>query len=396
MAIGNRIVGNRFRSIPDYLKAIEDVSDRVSELTKIFQDVRRAIAGQVFEIGPSGIDPKNSPEAAPVGVLKKLVPNMKKLQREFDVVTGLHAAMEELDLIEADLQVKFNLTGSQDLVGAAQKAAKMINTVRNKTRNELATAYRFLNQLGSSSVPKDVQEFVEVLAKAVSNVIEYKSVEPFLYVIPHEETFMFVHYLHLKELRDDSGKFYPELNVVTSAKLMPQGKEYRLTLLNKFSAPGSFPFGKRVSNVKDAVKVLGVLLDLENFDNQFNRVPLANILNQTQLQKKMFTIDTMVKEVKAEEDTIHFTFKTAVKNREHAQRLAGQLHAQLQPYVRRTNARMRQRLGEHPNNKGYYVEFYFVREPHQGVTAKDLEFLRDRFRLSTQTVDRIVHDINND
>lgn len=396
MPIGTQLMGSRFRSIPDYLKAIEEVADKVSELTQLFQNVKRVIANQVFVIDSPEFDPKNSPKAESTGTLQKLIPNMQRLQKEFDIVTGLHAALEELDLIEADLEIRFNLTGSKELIGAAQKAAKMINTVRTKTRNELSVAYKFLNQLGTSSVPKDVSEFVEVLARAVSTTVEYKSVEPFLYVIPQGSTFVFVHYLHLKDLRDDSGKYYPELNVVTSASLLPTGKEFRITLLNKFSSPGSFPLGKQVSNVKDAVKVLGFLLDLENFDNQFNRVPLANILNQAQIQKQLFTIDTMVKEVTPEEDTLRFTFKSAVRNREHAQRLAGQLHAQLQPYVRRTNARLRQRIGEFPNKKGYYVEFYFVREPGQNVTPKDLEFLRDRFRLNAPTVDRIVKLINND
>lgn len=387
---------NRFRSTQDYLRAIEDVADRVEDLTKIFQSVRRVIASQIFELGPTSIDPKNSPKAAPVKTLQKLIPQMNKLQKEFDVVTGLHAALEELDQIEADMTVRFNPTGNKELIGAAQRAAKELNNVRTKTLNALSNAYKFLNQLGSSTVPKDFSEFTEVISKSVSTLIEYRSVESFLYVIPQGNVFVFVNYLHLKDLKDESGRFYPEMNIVVSCAMKPEGKEYRITLTNKFSAPGSFPFGKQVANVKDAIKVLGFLLDLENFDNQFNRVPLSQILNENAIQKQSFSIDTMVKDIRPEEDMLEFTFKSGVKNREHAQRLAGQLHAQLQTFMRRTNARLRMRIGEHPNKKGFYVAFYFTREPGQGVIPEDLSFLKDRFKLSTPTVERIASLINNE
>lgn len=391
------------RSVMDYVRLIRNIGDEVDDLASLFQAHKRALAGggttTLILEGESPEDqPKNSPRSPSAKRLELIVPNLKKLEKNYEVVAQLHVKLEELRMIEADLQVRFST--DEELAPSAARAIKELKVIENKLMTTLSGAYKFLQQIAQSTLPTSCAIFVDQLASAVSKSLDYRSATPYVYVFPYNSTLVFSHYLHLQRLTDESGKEFPELFVVSSFELTgvtEKGAGLRpkiyLTTLNKFQAPGTFPLGKEVADIKTAVKILSALLDLDNFENSFNRIPINQMIDPKFVIKEIFSIGNMVRELETDEDSLTFWFKKEVDSYSKATNLAKQLSVELQVLTRTGNVKTPMEIKQEPR-KGFRVRFHFVRASDVPITFDDLRFLQNRWNVSQANIERILTILN--
>lgn len=389
------------RSVMDYVRLIRNIGDEVDDLASLFQAHRRALSSttKIFFGDDSPEDqPKNSPQPPSAKRLELIVPNLKKLEKNYEVVAQLHVKLEELRMIEADLQVRFST--DEELAPSATRAIKELKVIETKLLTTLSNAYKFLQQVAQSTLPPACAIFVDQLSSAVSKSLDYKVATPYIYVFPYNGTLVFSHYLHLQRLTDDSGKEFPELFVVSSFELTGvnekgaglKPKTY-LTTLNKFQAPGTFPLGKEVADIKTAVKVLSALLDLDNFENTFNRIPINQMIDPKFVIKEIFSIGNMVRELETDEDSLTFWFKDKVDSYSKATNLAKQLSVELQVLTRTGNVKVPMEIKQEPR-KGFRVRFHFVRASDVPITFDDLRFLQNRWNVSQANIERILTILN--
>lgn len=383
------------RSITDYVRLVRSIGEDVEDLASLFQVHRRALAGVSLIVGDEEVDKIQSPLAPSTKTLKLVVPDLKELEKNYGVVAQLHAKLEELRMIEADVEIRFGR--DRDLAPSAQKIIKELNVIKNKLVLTLENAYKFLQKVAHARIPNAQVVFLDRLAAAVSKSIQYQSVSSYLYVYPYKDSLAFSSYLHLQDTVDLSGKKFGEMFIVTSFLLSSTAGKWTpyLATLNKFQAPGTFPLGKEVPDIKVAIKVLSALLDLDNFENDFNRLPLNQLIDPASMSKWLFTLSDKVASVEPDEDALTFHFKRDVNSSEKASKLAQQLNVELQVFTRRSNAKLRMKIDRKPKG-GWFVSFFFIKPADIPVTTSDLAFLKERFNLTPSAVERICNVINRE
>lgn len=384
----------KLRSVNDYLRRIKGISQEVDDLSDVFKAHRRALGATIVFEDESEMDLKNSPRGRSPSAVKFFdSPDAKQLEDEYAVVDRLHTKLLELNMIEADLQVKF--TVEEEISDAAKKAIRALTPIRQKIEHTLQDAYRFLTKVASKYVPRDFNDFVDKMGIAIASMIEYTEISDYLYAIPYTDTLAFLHYKKIDDVTDSEGKSFRSLIFVFSLVLSAKGQEMHVTMLNTMQPPGKFSLGKQVKDLKSGVQAIGALLDFENFANEFNRVPISKMIDPDMLKPSFFSVEGQIDKIRADVNSLIFDFKASVNSADKASTVASQLNVELQAFTRRANSRMRMTTARGAKGR-FSATFFFMRNDDQSVLPEDLGFLSKRFNIGPSSIKRICDIINNE
>ena len=386
----------------DYMRLLKKLDLEVQDLARAADAHIRAL-GSVELIMPNGTVyvPKSSPQALVRKPTYLKIPNEKQLRQQYDVVMELHEKSRSLDLISAELSVKYGEDSPDGAAGAAKKAHAYIQVIRANVDRALNTAAAFLTKMAKQHQPTKFEELNVSLARALARGLNYDSVTTYLYVYPNRDGgFVFVCYFRLMKVRDENGKITNELFVVSSSSPDAAGEmNFKLTTMLNFLAPGKFALGKSIqykkpSDINNVKKILGYLLDMDNVANDYARVPWRDLLRpNSQITKQSFTLDVLVESLEADDDTMTFTFNSSVDSLDKASKLAAELSTELTVLVKNTKARQRMSIFEEEGR--FKASFFFVRPQGFAVNNDDLAFLKDRFSLDSDAIDLIRSTINS-
>jgi hypothetical protein len=393
---------NAKKGAKEYLKVLDELDKEIDELINLSQAHMRVLSSVQTELkaaltftlnqGDMLRDIKDSPKA-PVG--KKAVKkpsDLKKLERHYKVTVEMAKRLKHLDVIEAEIEMDYGPRGTMSLGldSAAKKVQQQLQVMRQRIYAALQEAYTFMTSLAQGRVPEQFEKMAMALSRIVSKALKYDKVTSYLYVYPEEDTIAFTQFFALKDLEDDSGRFFPQYLVVLTGILTDTGLQHYLNTLTTFSPPGTFDPGKEVKDAKDLRKIFGYLLDLDKVSNSIARVPLHNLLSDTPV-KDQFSTKDLIHKLTVEEDELVFTFKRGV-TQEEVSGASQQINLELQALAKRTSSKVSMQVTRAGNI--WTATYSFVRKSEVPVAVSDLEFLKDRFDLKDATVKRIVDNIN--
>jgi hypothetical protein len=376
----------------EVMRELKGISEEIQELIQVSkQHIKQLASLQVkgaltFKISDEDVV-KNSPKAKPTPGDMKIV-GMEKLRKNYSVVQELTEKYRLLGSMETDLQVRFKDQNTA-------KAEAEIRKLRAEVQKALADCYSILQDIATKHVPKEFLKFLGMVSNVCSKGLQYENVRSHLYVYEKEGYIVFSAYINMIQVTDDNGKLWPSMMVVLSMRVEKNFAGYYVTVLHEFEPPGSFALGKVVSDMKSAVKVIGLLLNMDRFATDLDKLPLSALIQPDSITKELFSVEHSIDAIHASEEALTFTMKPAIKDREAANKVATQLYVELETFIRKTRTRMQMRVFE--ENKRWNVAFVFVRAGGESSTSpQDLEFLQRRFNLSNEALDKVVQVINRD
>lgn len=207
-------------------------------------------------------------------------PNASTLAKHSELLHKLHG--NEADLNAAEGMLLHSFTGS-----AAQKnVLTAIKALKKETQVGLDKAFSILNNVGVNHMPDEMSSVTAEVSQFVTDHIPKTAYtvlhDDMDYVVPADtsefpkDEFHFCHYTQFKNLRNDKGFvfenfFFILTGVVNTAGVM----RFYLNAFPNFIAPGHYPIGKAIANIKDIEKRLHFLMLHNDISTEFETKPLA-------------------------------------------------------------------------------------------------------------------------
>lgn len=329
---------------------------------------------------PAPIDPKT------IGVKPQ---DMKDLRRNYGLVHDLTEVLSALDTTEAKLRSAFPDEG------VARKSLDEVARLRKSTNKKLEEAYAYLQNLAQGKAPKVFQEFVTQCNRIIEKSIVYLNSTANIYLHEVAGVLVFSHYLQLVDAIDEDGTTFERIFVVTSMTVEAPNK-YFVSTLTQFEPPSGALLLAQVKNPKEVVRTLHHMLVMDSFSNSMGAFPVPLLLKPSDVRLAMFNEAQHISKVEVDDVTgnILFHLKPTVQDNELIGRISGALNLDLKNIMTRTRSRLRvakKDWGDH------WVLTYFMLKPDNApqALAEDLEFLKERFQLKDDQVQRVLHIVNS-
>lgn len=367
---------------------LDKLADSLSAIGKELEDTKKvSAAGMSYTIdqtemkqSPSPVDPKT------IGVKPA---DLKDLRRNYSLVHDLTDVLSALDTTEAKLRSAFPDEG------VARKSLDEVARLRKSTNKQLEDAYAYLQHLAQGKAPKVFQEFVTQCNRIIEKSIVYLNSTANIYLHEVAGVLVFSHYLQLIDAIDEDGTPFERIFIVVSMSVEAPNKFY-VSTLTQFEPPSGALLLAQVKNPKEVVRSLHHMLAMDNFSNNMGAFPVPLLLKPSDIRVSMFNEAQHVSKVEVDDVTgnINFHLKPTVQDNELIGRISGNLNLDLKNIMTRTKSRLRvakKDWGDH------WVLTYFMLKPDNApqALAEDLEFLKERFGLKEDQVQRVLHIVNS-
>lgn len=385
------ILGASFRYIEDVMRELKDIAEELSALDQISRQQRVQLAHIVkaadFKIsvrpGAAGPIMKGSPKLHDLGIK---VEDVDRMKQNLLVIQEVYRKFNDLQAMENELEQKFQ---GMDI----SQAIIEIRKLRSKAQDVLDDNLTFIKGIATSHEPRQFKDFCKTMLKLVQGGIKYEEGNEYVYVYEKDGYVTFSRYFHLMKVRDEEGHFFPHKIIVISFILTGKPHAvYNLTVLDEFQPPGSFSLGKPVHNLKSAQQTLALLLEVDRFATSLSRVPIEDLIHH-KLDKSLFYYKDFIDAITTKPDEIVFQLLPEVKDRDMITKIANQLHIEFTGQIHRRNVKVYVRPDTQDGRE--VIRVIFTTKSGEAVaTEEDLEMLRDRFGLSSDTIKRMVRVIN--
>lgn len=387
-----------FRSAEEVLRYIDKLKQETDELCRVARQQIRLLSSVTLDIAGDG--PRyNSPVGKAGAPEKIVVEDMEKFRSNYSVAAEMQERLEELNVIQAELEMKFGDNSSARMGSTVMKATAQLQLIRTKLQQELREVLDTLQHLAHAKVPESFKKFTQGLYDAVSKGLNYEDVQQQLFIHEHEGAITFSYYLKLINPRDLNDKLWTHgLYIVTSAVFRQKSTDRYVTVLQQFAPPGRFLLGRPISSGKQALEIISQLLERDNFANSLGRLPLENILDTKRIGtdsfRKQFKHADQITKLTIDEDSLVFHLSKSVTDEAVVQQIQKQLHVELQGLKARTNVNVRSTI---VNEKPRKIAVTFTRGGGEAaVTVNDIRFLGDRFGVTPGTLKKVVDVLNGD
>ncbi|QJT70892.1 hypothetical protein GR7B_00094 [Vibrio phage vB_VcorM_GR7B] len=247
----------RFRNTSEVLTALSNILNKVASDEELANSFDPRNASKCLEV--------SSLEEQPTYDWRSHIPDIGEVDNNFARLSALQELMSQLESIESLVKYKFKDDDLYDSV--------MSNVAALKTNVAMRmTEYKSLLKSNYESyVTQDFSEFVQrtfdMAHVALNDKARTTSEAKILDVYANNKTSMrYTTYLEFSSLEDVSGFTYKNYCVVATHIKDSSGKDtFYVNTLPGFRAPATFPHGRQVSSVDDAITTLKSLLTSEGF-----------------------------------------------------------------------------------------------------------------------------------
>jgi hypothetical protein len=398
----------KFRYLEDYNRYIKELNEELKEISDLVKVQQRALASVfkastsirasvVFDVTPTDrseqmktvrkLKTKIDPE-----LTKVVVPNVKKLQSQYNLAEDLYEKHKTVESMETQLSLQF-----PDRRGEAYNATiTALAAMKAKIAGQLKIVLQFLNEVAAQHVPKQFVKYVQTIAELVNEHVIFKDSQSFMYAsVTDDGDLVFTNYLMLVDAINDEGFIAPHLYISTQWVL---GKDSTIfvDLNHEYEAPNKLlGSGESVGSVGEAVKAISTALELENFSSALGVVPLALQLkvDPEKLSSEIFSYRDFIDKVIVDENTISFKLRKQADSPELVKEISYQLYKELKELLKSKNVRLTMKLNNVAGSP--VVTFNVVKIAEGGqFSTYDLEFLRDKFGLKESALRKIANIIN--
>lgn len=409
----NPITIPKFRYFEDIKRFLDVLDKDISESQLVLNQQQKLLAsvvarmssqlttaaGFVFNVTPTDrkdqlslvrkMKTKIDPE-----LTKVVVPNMRKLQAQYNLAEDLYEKHKAVESVETQLSLAFPDRRGPEYVATINQ----ISSMKAKIADQLKQCLEFLNQVAEKHVPKQFQTYVKAVADLINEHVIFKESHQFLYVsVDDEGNLVFTSYLLLQNVANDEGDVAPHL-YISIQWVLSQEPTINIELNHEYEVPNSLiGQGETVSSVGQAVKAIADLLELENFSSALGVVPLALELkvDPSKLNSQMFSYRDLISKVVVDERSIGFVLRKEANAPELVTEIAAQLYKELKALMKTKQVRLTMRQTKAKGQTT--ISFNLVKIAEGGeFNAYDMEWLRDRFGLNNQALRKIVNIVNHD
>lgn len=349
----------------------------------------------ITDIRPSRSPKVRQQKKVDVRLNKVVIPQVSKLKTQYGLAEDLYKQWQVLEATETQLQMQFR--DSRDL----PRALDGLQQLKTKVKDSLQEVFKFLNSVAQAHVPRAFQEYVVALAAELSDHVVFRDSKTFLYVHASDSgSLVFSAYIMLEDALSESGSIAPTLYVTIQWNQGSVGEEpyLKLWLTNEFELPQDLirrGDGHSVSNVASATRVLGQLLDLENFSSSIGTIPLSLQLKidpQT-ITKRNFSFRDYIQSVSVDHarQVLRVTFSRAKGvDKNSVQQMARVLYPEVKEMFKDSRTR-RIRMKPLRENDNWHIDFTVTEWAKSGqMTLQDVEWMKDKFGVTDQQLRRIA------
>lgn len=399
-----------FRYMQDAQRFINEMNKEVDESRQLLKkqqqmlgaslaSLRVSAATMVFDVSPSSGKEQRSlvrkmKHKIDPDLTNVVVPNMKKLQSQYNMAENFYAKLRGIEQAETQVQMAFH-----DRRGPEYEALmRQFQVLKEKVQTALKDCLQFLSDVAHKHVPQTFQKYVDMVAQLINEHVIFRDSQTFLYVsVAPEGDLVFTAYLMLLDVANDEGQVAPHL-YISIQWVLSKEPTVSVDLSHEYEVPNKLlGQGEIVESVGEAVKAIATLLDLENYSSALGVVPLAIQMNvdPTTIHPNMFEYRDVISKIMVDENTITFKLRQELKKPEVITEISAQIYKELKALMKTRNVRLTMKTEKAPDGESTMLSFNIVRIAEGGeINEYDLEFLRDKFNLNQTQLRKISNIIN--
>lgn len=402
----------QFRYLADYKEFLKETMTQVDELTQLVDQQQKLLAS-TFNVSVSAklqhiaaaattiinLTPNTKEQQSRLRKLQKkldveavdvVVPNKKALEDQYTIAEALYERYRTLESMESQIEMQFP-------EASADGIKREIASAKKKISNSLSKCLTFLSDVAEQHVPKEFKKYMQAVSDEVDTHIAATDVKNMLYVSVFNGSLVFTYYKLIEDAINEDGSITPSIYAVVQWVVGSRDQdsavyvylEHEFTIPNKLLKVG----GHEVDSALEAVKKIGDLLRLEHFTSELGVIPLslAFLKEPDLIDKTLFNEADLIKSMEVAPREITFQFKREVPSSD-VQELAKQLYPQIAKLLRRSRT---VRLDYRFDSRARTATYTSVGAAQaQDVTLEDAEFLKDRFNLNDQQLNKVVQILN--
>ncbi len=404
-----------FRYTSDAQKFIDDMNKELKEsdqllkkhqkllatyLTSVTEKVQTKLSAATTIFDVSSTDVKDQQK-----VLRKLkykidpnlekivVPNMKKLEKQYNLAEDFYAKLKAVETAETQVQMSFAKHKGPEYEALMAQFA----TLKTKIQDSLKDCLQFLSDVAQKHVPKEFQEYIDMVTAMVNEHVICRDSQSFMYVsVDPEGNLVFTSYLMLQHVANDEGDVAPHL-YVSIQWVISKDPTIHVELSHEYEVPNKLlGQGDKVSSVKEAVNAIATLLELENYSSALGVVPLAIQMNidPTSITPSMFHYGDVIDKVKLDDkaQTLTFVLKSQIKEKQSVAEISAMLYQEIKSQMKTKGVKLTMKESASPP---FEITFKIVTVAQGGEFSDyDFEWMRSKFGFTQTQLRKIAHMIN--
>ena len=385
-------LSQQFRFSDDALRALDAISVRIKELIQRQKTIEKQLASvtaSLFLEVKLGDGPTNSPKIS--GKPDHVdIPDVEELRRNYDVIREMWEIRESLAAMPSKLRVS--------LGNRAEAAETKVAGLKKQVDRALEDALKFLQGLALSNRPSRLEDFADHLRNILEKSVTYTDSTTYDYVFEEQSSICFSHYIQLKQLTDLDGDYYPEMFVILTYRTGVNPGLF-LTVSPKYAPPSRRLLNNEVKDTKSMIRRLNMLFALDGFANSIGSIPTNILLGEQGLTKDLFASQHYIKSLRVDEDVLEFTLKPTVQDKSEVDRISTDIFQEFQSIISKRRIpgkpETRVRMSIRKAKICFVISLTFANPSGTPfAVSSDLEFLKDRFRLTDAALESIVDTIN--
>ena len=404
----SEIILPRFRYIEDIKRFLDKMNTDLKQNESLLDQRQQLLASQLDKVDPNlikdipvfNLSPAERKEQ--IELIKKLrskiepalarvvVPNMKKLASQYKMAEELYAQLRAVDQCETQLNMVFQSKRGDQF----EETNAQIGAVRARIEDQMKRCFKFLSDVAHKHTPLEFKSYAVMIADMVNEHVIFKDSESFMYVsVTPEGDLAFTSYLMLRDVANDEGRVAPHLYISVQWVLGPTPRVV-VDLNQEYEVPNNLlGSGELVTSVGDAVKCIAEMLTLENFSSALGVVPLALQMkvDPTSLTTDVVSYRDLVSKVIVDENTssVSFCLRKAADVPEVLTEIGAQIYKELKAALRHKGVRLTMKQATVGSSKILIFTIVRVADGDE-LTHYDLEFMRDKFGLSSVQLRKIA------
>lgn len=394
----------KFRYIDDVKRFLDDMAEEVDEtdkLIKVYQTqlaylkkpkdwVKAALVKAAeMEVTIKQDDAKKfTKRKIDPELTKVVIPNVKKLEKQYALSEDLYEKHRTLEAAEAQIAMQF-----PDRRGEAYDSVMAsLNTLKSKVGTQLKTVLGYLSDIAEEHVPKTFTKYLDAIRQEVQEHVLFEDSKLFLYVSTTAEgQIVFTYYLMLVNATNQEGKVTPQLYISVQWVV---GESMSIQINPEYELPGQLEKegGTEVGSTPEAVKAIADLLELEEFSSSLGTVPLSTQLRKplSELKPEMFSYRDFIQKLDVDSDALIFKFRKDITP-EQAKEVAYALYQEVKSLFKNSRSAKIQMV---PTAKD--VTFTISNLAKGGeVSHHDAEWLAEKFELNEQQLRKAINILNS-
>jgi len=285
-----------------------------------------------------------------------------------------------------ELKLKTAFGGSN----SAEKALNEIAKLKKDVTTGITDALTFLSGLAKNHLPENLDTLSKGLSSALAKTLLYKEGRTFTYVFEDDGDICFTVYHHLIMVEDDKGRIFPELYLTSTYKTGNSSQMY-IGIQHHFTPPSSDLMMKKVKSLKDALVSYNHLMELDDISNTLGNLPVEVLLKPGSVTRDLFSYKNHVKQIETKEHELVFHLRASALDS--LDKISASIYKELNGFQRAKNAKLRMSIRKAKD--GATISFRFVMPANAPpVDASDLDFMKDRFHLDDNTIQKVIRVIN--